>query len=106
MRVGYVGEWIHVYVWLSPFAVHLRLSQHCYHLFLNTKLKKKNLKDPSLTQMLLFWFLPFLGGSWFAKNYTILSKVEEGADQFLMLGICFMLHCNHCYLLGQAWRQW
>ena len=22
------GEWIHVYVWLSPFAVHLRLSQH------------------------------------------------------------------------------
>ena len=56
--------------------------------------------------MLLFWFLPFLGGSWFAKNYTILSKVEEGAHQFLMLGICFMLHCNHCYLLGQAWRQW
>ena len=26
-----VGEWIHiyVYVWLSPFAVHLKLSQHC-----------------------------------------------------------------------------
>ena len=23
------GEWIHVNVWLSPFAVHLRLSQHC-----------------------------------------------------------------------------
>ena len=22
-------EWIHVYVWLSPFAVHLRLSQCC-----------------------------------------------------------------------------
>ena len=22
------GEWIHVYVWLSPFAVHLKLSQH------------------------------------------------------------------------------
>ena len=21
------GEWIHVYVWLSPFAVHLKLSQ-------------------------------------------------------------------------------
>ena len=20
------GEWIHVYVWLSPFAVHLKLS--------------------------------------------------------------------------------
>ena len=26
------GEWIHVliYVWLSPFAVHIKLSQHCY----------------------------------------------------------------------------
>ena len=23
------GEWIHVYVCLSPFAVHLKLSQHC-----------------------------------------------------------------------------
>ena len=23
------GEWIHIYVWLSPFSVHLRLSQHC-----------------------------------------------------------------------------
>ena len=22
------GEWIHVYVWLSCFAVHLKLSQH------------------------------------------------------------------------------
>ena len=23
------GEWTHVYVWLSPFAVHLKLSQCC-----------------------------------------------------------------------------
>ena len=23
------GEWIHVYVWLTPFAVHLKISQHC-----------------------------------------------------------------------------
>ena len=23
------GEWIHVYVWLSPFPVHPKLSQHC-----------------------------------------------------------------------------
>ena len=22
-------KWIHVHVWLSPFAVHLKLSQHC-----------------------------------------------------------------------------
>ena len=30
-------EWIHVYVWLSPFAVHLKLSQHCYWLHSNIK---------------------------------------------------------------------
>ena len=23
----FVGEWMHVYVWLSPFSVHLKLSQ-------------------------------------------------------------------------------
>ena len=23
------GEWMYVYVWLSPFIVHLKLSQHC-----------------------------------------------------------------------------
>ena len=23
------GEWIHVYIWLSPLAVHLKLLQHC-----------------------------------------------------------------------------
>ena len=23
------GEWIHVYVWVSPFVLHLKLSQHC-----------------------------------------------------------------------------
>ena len=23
------GEWIRVYVWLNPFALHLKLSQHC-----------------------------------------------------------------------------
>ena len=25
----YGGEWIHGYVWLSPFAVYLELLQHC-----------------------------------------------------------------------------
>jgi len=25
----FAGEWMHAYVWLSPFAVHLKLSQHC-----------------------------------------------------------------------------
>ena len=26
---GYGGEWIHVYVWLSPFVIKLKLPQHC-----------------------------------------------------------------------------
>ena len=26
---GLGGEWIHVYVWLSRFAVHLKESQYC-----------------------------------------------------------------------------
>ena len=26
---GVQGEWMHVYIRLSPFAVHLKLSQHC-----------------------------------------------------------------------------
>ena len=25
----FVGEWIHVYVWLSSITAHLKLSQHC-----------------------------------------------------------------------------
>ena len=25
----FAGEWIHVYVWMKTFAVHLKLSQHC-----------------------------------------------------------------------------
>ena len=26
---GYAGEWIHIYVWLSPFVIQLKLPQHC-----------------------------------------------------------------------------
>ena len=29
MEGEFGGEWIHAYVWLSPFTVHLKLSQHC-----------------------------------------------------------------------------
>ena len=33
------GDWIHVYVWLSPFAAHLNLSQHCLLAKLQYKIK-------------------------------------------------------------------
>ena len=29
MRLQFGGEWIHVHVQLSPFAFHLKISQHC-----------------------------------------------------------------------------
>ena len=29
MEGEFGGEWIHVYIWLSPFAVHPKLSHHC-----------------------------------------------------------------------------
>ena len=29
MGWGFGEEWIHVYVWLTPFTGHLKLSQHC-----------------------------------------------------------------------------
>ena len=28
-EAGLRGEWIQGYVWLSPFVIHLKLSQHC-----------------------------------------------------------------------------
>ena len=29
MGVEFGGEWIYVYIWLNPLAVHLKLAQHC-----------------------------------------------------------------------------
>ena len=38
------GEWIHVYVWLSPFDVHLKLSQPCL-LISYTPIQNKKFKE-------------------------------------------------------------
>ena len=51
MGGGFGGEWIHVYVWLSPFAIHLKPSQHVNCLYPNIKLKsykKKRVQIPEL----------------------------------------------------------
>ena len=37
------GEWIHVYVWLSPITIHLKQSQHCL-LIMIPQYKAKSLK--------------------------------------------------------------
>ena len=33
------GEWAQVYVWLSPFTIHLKLSQHCSSAIRQYKIK-------------------------------------------------------------------
>lgn len=38
MEGKFLGDWMHVYVWLNPFAVHLKQSHHCYPtIYPNTK---------------------------------------------------------------------
>ena len=45
MEGEFRGEWIHIYVWLSPFTVYQKLSQYClfisYTLIQNKMFKKK-----------------------------------------------------------------
>ena len=41
MRGEFGEEWIHVYVWLNPFAIYLTLSQHCL-LIGHTPIQKKS----------------------------------------------------------------
>ena len=45
MGVGFGGEWIYVYVWLSPFTVHLKLSHHCLLMGYTPIQNKKILKN-------------------------------------------------------------
>ena len=42
------GEWIYVYVWLSPFTAHLKLSQH-YHNIVNTPIQNKKFLKKQIT---------------------------------------------------------
>ena len=39
MGEDFGGEWMHIYVWLSPFTVDLKISQIVNQLFPNTKVK-------------------------------------------------------------------
>ena len=44
------GEWIHVYRWLHPFAVHLKLLQHCWLATAQYKIKFKKMGKIQKTQ--------------------------------------------------------
>ena len=39
-----MGEWIQVYVWLSPITVHLRLPQYCQLIILQYKIKSLKIR--------------------------------------------------------------
>ena len=43
MRGELGGEWMHVYIWLSPFAVHLKLPQSCKSAIAQHKIKSKKI---------------------------------------------------------------
>ena len=48
------GEKLHVYVWLSPFADHLKLSQHCL-LISYTPIQNKKFKNKAIKLYLKGW---------------------------------------------------
>ena len=54
-RVGeFGGEWIHVYIWLNLFTVHLKLLQHCQSAVPQYKIKSLFLKKKSNAHCALF----------------------------------------------------
>ena len=85
MRGGFGGEWIRVYVWLNPFTVHLKLSQHCLLIdcisIQNKKWKKKRV---------LFWRIP--------KHGKVLM---EGGTSLVHFCFTFRMFLSrvHCVLI-------
>ena len=51
------GEWIHVYVWLNPFAVYLKLLQHCSSVIPQYTIKSFKKQKQSATVPSLWIFL-------------------------------------------------
>ena len=47
---GFGGEWINIYIWLSPFAIHLKLPQHRQLAIPQNKIKSLKLKKKRLKQ--------------------------------------------------------
>ena len=42
---GFEGEWIDVYIWLTPFAVHMKLPEHCQSAIPQYKIKSLKLQN-------------------------------------------------------------
>ena len=52
------GEWIHVYVWLSPSAVYLKLSQHRQSAVLQYKIKSFSKRGCSINVLTIQFSFP------------------------------------------------
>ena len=74
------GGWIHVHVWLSPFSVHPKLSQHClligYTLIQNKHFFLKDVRHCECPSVLSIrpgvcgWLMPFFTWTWVTKLPT------------------------------------
>ena len=65
------GEWIHVYVWLSPFSFHLKLSQLCQSALLQYKIAKKK-KKKTWSQWLIH-----LASNALEKDYPLIGQFSR-----------------------------
>ena len=66
--------WIHVYVWLSPFAVRLKLSQYCWSAVPKYKIKsseKINKPKKKKAKVLPDWLEHILISGWFCSPLVI-----------------------------------
>ena len=60
---GLGGEWIYMCVWLSPFVVYLKLSQHCLLIAIpQYKIKSSKKKKGVVTKKMAERELPLLWG--------------------------------------------
>ena len=80
------GEWVHVYVWLGSFAVHLKLSQHCmlvgYTPVQNKKFKKKSRYMSMLANSWLIRKDPDAGKDWRQKGKRVTEDEMVGWHQW------------------------
>ena len=72
MEGEFGGEWISVYGWLSPFALHLKLSQHCSLAILQNKISVFKKMVPCRFLCCVGTFFPLS-----IKNFSFKEKKRE-----------------------------
>ena len=87
MGVKFGGEWVHVYVWLHPFTVHMKLSQHCWLAISQYNIKSsKEEKELPVKKLLKggTWGETTWGSHTTRRNFHLSSgKLREGQKRRL-----------------------